>query len=162
MILALTLSSCQVQQDQKALESFKALVRHHVDSYKPNGREHVFVGLIFEGKNLWIKDRFTIDPTSVNFDVQKTSSLVSPFVGTLTFTITITRTSLHPTKAEAAVDTDCSHETEVFLHRHVFVYQDSQWRPKSRQHRVEGEWRDCVFRNDVDVHGCLEEFDGDK
>lgn len=66
---------CQAQttDDQKALESFKVLVRRHMESYKPNGREHVT-----ELGGGWAKERFILDLATARFDVEKTSSLVSP------------------------------------------------------------------------------------
>jgi hypothetical protein len=110
---------------------------------------------------MWAKERFIIDSTSVSFDVEKMSSLVSPFVGTLRFTLITKESNLHSTKAEAAVDTVFAHEDKR-IHRHVFVYQDGQWQPTSRQHYYDGSWMDCVFLKEVDTFGRLEEFDGDK
>jgi hypothetical protein len=152
--------SCQVRQDQKAMASFKGLVRHHVDSYKANSRETVAICAFENGQGMWAKERFSIDPTSVSFDVEKTSSLVSPFVGTVTFTIIEKESNLRLTKAEAAVDTVFTHEDRSF-HKHEFVYQEGQWKPTSRQHLYEGDWIDCG-PPEADIFGCLEEFDGDK
>ncbi len=157
----------QVTEETRALDSFKSLVRHHVDSYKPSGREH-----ITKLGGGWAKERFTLDPTSAKFDVEKTSSLVSPFVGTLTFTLIRSFSAYHSTEAEAAADTVFTQE-DTSVHKHVFAYQDHQWQPTSRQYRKIGSTLDGYFPCDEfllkkekpsekDTHGCLEEFDGDK
>jgi len=160
MILALTPISCQVTQEQKALRSFKSLVRRHVDSYKTNSREKVAIYDVVHEQVMLAKERFSIDPTSVTFDVEKTSSLVSPFMGTLTFVVIVKVTNQHLTQTEAAGDTVFTHEFRS-THKHVFVYQDGKWQPTTRQHTYEGIWVDCVYENS-DPFGCLEEYDGDR
>lgn len=169
MMLALTPIFCraQVSEDQKALDSFKSLVRRHIDSYELNPREHV---TNFDSG--WAKECFTIDPSSANFDVEKTSSLVSPYVGTLTFKLIRKLSAFHSTEAEADADT-CTRES-ANLHKDAFAYQDHQWQPTSRQHTalsgsLEGIYFPCdefllkrEKPSEKDIHGCLEEFDGDK
>jgi hypothetical protein len=169
MTLALIPILCQAQvsEEQKALDSFRSLVRHHVDSYKPNGREHVT-----KLGGGWAKEQFSPDPASVKFDVEKTSSLVSPFIGTLTFTLTRNLSDFHLTETEAAADTVFI-KRDTSSHKHVFAYQDHEWQPTSRQHRSIGSLADGYYPCDElllkrekpsekDVHGCLEEFDGYK
>lgn len=173
MVLAVIPTFCQpVTEEEKALDSFKGLVRRHVDSYKPYGHEHVWK---FSGG--WAKKRFTIDPDSVKFDVEKTNSLVSPLVATVTFTLTQSATAMHPTEEEAAADTvfisqlarykrqEGAATRLLWVHRHVFAYQDHQWQPTSRQHHtvgssLDGESFPCVEPSEPDGYGCLEEFDG--
>jgi hypothetical protein len=160
---------CQspVTEEQKALDSFKKLVRHHADSYKSNGRVHVT-----KLGGGWAKERLTIDPASMKFDVEKTASLVSPFVGTLAFTLNRSHSAFHPTEDEAAADSVFTHEDRT-VHKHVFAYQDYQWQPTSRQYQHVGGSLDGYYPCDElllkeekpsakDIHGCLEEFDGEK
>lgn len=172
MMLALTPIFCraQVTEEEKALDSFKTLVRNHVDSYKPSGREHVT-----KLGGGWAKERFILDPASAKFDVEKTSSLVSPFVGTLTFKLIRRFSAFHSTEADAAADAVFT-EQDVWVHKHVFAYQDHQWQPTSRQHMttgsgssIDGEYFACdqfLLRkekpSEKDINGCLEEFDSDK
>ncbi len=165
MILALPSFAGAQIAEQKALESFKSLVRRHVDSYKPDGREH-----ITKLGGGWAKEQFIID--SPKFDVEKTSSLVSPFVGTLTFTLIRRTTAFHSTEDEAAADTVVTYEDRT-IHKHVFAYQEDQWQPTSRQYRhvggsLDGDYPcdELLLKKDKpsekDIHGCLEEFDGGK
>lgn len=169
IVVTLLPAFCQAQigEDQNALNSFKKLVSDHVDSYKPNGRVHVT-----KLGGGWAKERFTLDPSSAKFDVEKTSSLVSPFVGTLTFTLVRNLTTFHETEAEAADDNTFIKNTAA-VHKHVFAYQDHQWRPTSRVHQQLNsslkDYFDCdefllkkEKRSEKDINGCLEEFDADK
>lgn len=168
--------------DDAALGAFKALVNRHRDSYTPNGRIRVR-----SGPDGWIRERVVLDAASVTFDVEKTSSLVSPYVGTLSFRLTQAVTPQHKTKAEAAADNNFK-VLDVFLattvHKHVFAYPDQEWRPKTRTYRhsmalmsPEQRRSDALVHAlsgdfpcdellhkkesaaDQDIHGCLEEFD---
>lgn len=164
--LVLTPPFCQAQspEEQKVLDSFKSLVRHHVDSYKQNGRVH-----ITKLSGGWAKERFTLEPASTKFDVERTSSLVSPFAGTLTFTLTRSLSDFHETEADAAADTIFIRD-EVAVHKHVFAYQDREWQPTDRRYKIIGSVLKGDFPCDEllvkgrtlaekDIHGCLEEFD---
>lgn len=176
MVLATMPIFCQSQisEEQKALDSFKSLVSHHADSYKLNGREHVT-----KLGGGWAKERFILDPGSAKFDVEKTPSLVSPLVGTLAFTLIRKFSVFHSTEIDAAADIVFIRE-DVWVHKHVFAYQDHQWQPTSRQHMktgtgtsIDGEYFACddfplkegrPSKKDIkdDLFGCLEEIDGDK
>jgi hypothetical protein len=174
VVLALTPIFCQAQvsEDQKVLDSFKSLVNRHVDSYKNGGREHVT-----KLSGGWAKERFVLDIASVKFDVEKTSSLVSPFIGTLTFRLTRSVSAFYPTEADAAADLAVvGSYVDQYLHKHVFAYQDHQWQPTSRKHMItsksllNGEYFSCdefLLKDDIkpshkDINGCLEEFDANK
>jgi hypothetical protein len=159
----------QANEDQKALDSFKSMVAHHVDSYQHGGREHV--NKLGGG---WAKERFNLDPASVTFDVEKTSSLVSPYVGTATFKLSRSLSAFHETEAEAAAD-DVLTKRDQTNHKHVFGYQDHQWKPTVRTFQYIGipvlgdDFEPCdelllkVQRpSEKDIHGCLEEFDDAK
>ena len=161
------LSQAQPNREQNALDTFRSLVRRHADSYKPNGREYVG-----KSKDGWMKGVFILDPASVKFDVEKTSSLVSPFVGTLTFTLAYSFSRVHSTEAEAAADT-VLRKSFTTMHKHSFAYQEEKWEAKVREYRTVGSVLSGDFPCDElllsgstpwakDVHGCLEEFDGGK
>lgn len=149
--------------DEVALSSFKSLVHRHAESYKPNGREHVT-----QLAGGWVKENFTIDADSLKFDVEKTSSLVSPYVGTVSFMIIRHVTNFHSEPSDAAADNVFT-KRFPYSHKHIFGYQENAWRPTSRTHyqvdhpAFNG---DCdVFLgkkklpSDQDNYGCLEEFD---
>jgi hypothetical protein len=161
------LCQSQVTEEQKALDSFKSLVSHHADSYKPNGRVH-----ITRLGGGWAKEQFTIVPGTMKFDVEKTASLVSPLIGTVTFTLNRSHGAFHSTEEEATTDTVFTH-SDTTIHRHVFAYQEHQWQPTNRQYKHVGGSLDGDFPCDElllketkpsakDIHGCLEEFDANK
>lgn len=153
----------QADDGPKALAAFKTLVRRHADSYTTvDGREH-----IAELGGGWAKERFFMNVSTVKYDVEKTSSLVSPFIGTLTFTLTRKLTAFHKTQAEAAADSVFIRE-DIKVHKHVFGYQDNEWRPTNRKYGREGAPLDLPCDefldkkgtpSERDIHGCLEEFD---
>jgi hypothetical protein len=167
--LAAMPARCQSQQteDAKILDAFKSLVRRHVESYRSIGREH-----ITKLSGGWAKELFTLDPSSVKFDVERTSSLVNPFVGTLTFTLIRSLSTFHATEAEAAADTALK-KWDTTQHTHLFGYQDSKWTPTVRQYKIVGDrFLTGVYPCDEfltkkekpsekDIYGCLEEFDDD-
>ena len=170
MVLAVLLpfSYAQSTEEEKVLAAFKGMVREHVESYKSNGREYV--------ANLgggWAKEVFSIDPTSVKFDVDKTSSLVSPFIGTVSFTLIRRYTAFHGTADEAGKDTVLIKKDSA-AHTHSFAYQDHKWTPTVRMYRdldglLTGESFPCdellttgERASKEDIHGCLEEFDTSK
>jgi hypothetical protein len=166
--------------EDAALTSFKALVNRHIDSYKPNGRISVR-----KGTDGWIRERFVLDTASVTFDVERTNSLVSPYVGTLSFTLAQAVTPQHKMEAEAAADNFMVLDAvDTTTHKHAFSYQDQQWRPKTRTYHhslaqmtpeqrrsdslvrvLSGEFPCDEFLHkkataaEQDSHGCLEEFD---
>jgi len=76
--------------------------------------------------NKWAERRFQV--AELKYDVRKTESLVSPFVGVITFTLTNTQTELFSERsaAQASIDLDSTVYTfEVELN---YAYQDNQWR----------------------------------
>jgi hypothetical protein len=167
--------------EDAAVTSFKALVNRHIDSYKPNGR--IRVRKVPDG---WTRERFVLDAASTTFDVEKTNSLVSPFVGTLSFTLMWAVTAIHKTEGEAAADENFTVPAipATSVHKHVFAYQDHEWQPKTRAYRhppsafsaaqraseylmraLTGEFPcdELLHKKETaaeqDIHGCLEEFD---
>jgi hypothetical protein len=68
LALAPLYSQAQPSEEQTALDSFKKLVRRHTDSYKSGGREH-----ITQLGGGWVKELFTLNVSSANFDVEKTA-----------------------------------------------------------------------------------------
>jgi hypothetical protein len=150
-------------EDQDALAAFKSYINHHLSSYKQNRREKV--SLLGGG---WIKEYFEPDVASAQIDVQKTNSLVSPYAASLNFRMIRHRTAFHPTKEEAANDSQFIGQ-DSSLHKHTYAYQEKQWVPKTRKCKRESanaEWYDCdevvatgENAGEHDIHGCLEEYD---
>jgi hypothetical protein len=114
----------------------------------------------------WVKEYFEPNISSVTFDIQRTSSLVSPYSGRLNFELLTHYTAFHKSSAEAAVDSDFTQVSSV-LHKHTYAYQDGRWVPQVRRYVSYGGEYDCTEvinigpdAGEVDIHGCLEEYDG--
>jgi hypothetical protein len=162
----------QSNDEKKVVDSFKNYVQHHLDSYKTNRREKVT--LLGGG---WVKEYYEADVNSAEFDVQRTTSLISPYTGRLEFRMIRRFTAFHKSREEAMADTDFP-RTDITEHRHNYAYQDGRWIPKIRQHRAFGErarafgnntWFDCAEvietganAGETDTNGCLEEYDDAK
>jgi hypothetical protein len=158
----------QSDEEKKTVDSFKGYVQHHLDSYKTNRRERV---TFLSGG--WVQQYYEADVSSAEIDVQRTSSLISPYTGKLEFRMIRRYTAFHKSREEAVVDTVFS-RVEVTTHRHNYAYQDGKWVPRIRQHRVpEVErllgsitWYDCAEvikvgpdAGETNLKGCLEEYD---
>ncbi len=109
---------------------------------------------------------FQPDQRSAGIDVQKTTSLVSPYVGTLEFQLVQHFTAFHKTRKEAESDSDFVGSRAV-THRHTYAYQDGMWVPKIRKYvGYSGDTYDCdevvntgENAGQRDLNGCLEEYD---
>jgi len=123
--------------DKQVVESFKTYVQQHFASYEHNRRERT--ALLGQG---WVKEYYQPDQSSASIDVERTSSLVSPFVGTSEFKMVEHYTEPHGTRKEAEADSTFV-RTKVVMHTHIFAYQDGKWVPKSRKHEGYGGTYDC-------------------
>src|SRR5450759_2176821 len=147
--------------DKQVVASFTAYVHQHFASYDTNRRER-----ITKLGGGWVKMYFQPDQSSVGIDVQRTTSLVSPYVGTLEFQLVEHFTAFHKTRAEAEADTAFIN-SKVVTHNHSYAYQDGKWVPKTRKNvGNDGTLYDCdevitVGDNagEHDINGCLEEYD---
>jgi len=95
----------------------------------------------------WLSEQDEVSPNySVN--VEKTDSLVSPYLGTVEFPVTGSRSHLQNSKEEALEATQVEKSYSV-NHRLVYAYQNGQWVFKSEKCyyydiTVDGStWRDC-------------------
>jgi hypothetical protein len=144
--------------DKQVVESFTAYVQQHFASYEHNRRERTT--LLGQG---WVKMYYQPDQSAAGIDVQRTSSLVSPYIGTLEFKLVNHFTAFHKTRKEAEGDSTFVN-TKVVKHTHTYAYQDGKWVPKTRKHEDYGGVYDCdevikVGENagERDINGCLEE-----
>lgn len=159
LLVVLAASSVPGQQDDEAIvASFKGYIAAFMASYKDNPREDI--AKLTGG---WVKEHYEPagDP---EIDVQRTGSLVSPYMGICQFTLRRHFTAFHKTKAEAVNDSTFVQSDET-LHRHRYAYQDRTWVPTVREHLgVAGDkWYDC---NEViqygenagaqNIYGCWE------
>src|SRR5579862_658984 len=168
ILAGLFLASATAQSDEKkAVDSLKVYVQHHLDSYQMNRRERVT-----KLGGGWVKQYFEMDVNSAEMDVQRTTSLISPYTARLDFRMILHLTAFHRSRDEAVEDTVFM-QSDIYLHRHNYAYQDGKWVPKIRQHKwdirnalVPMPWSDCTEvvmtgpdAGKTDMFGCLEEFD---
>ena len=145
----------------QVVESFTRYVQQHFASYEHNRRERTT-----KLGGGWVKEYFQPDQSSAGIDVQRTTSLVSPYVGTLEFKLVTHYTAFHKTRNEAEADSTFGN-SKVVTHKHTYAYQDGKWVPKSRKNvGYDGTLFDCdevitVGDNagERDINGCLEEHD---
>jgi hypothetical protein len=146
--------------DKQVVDSFKTYVQQHFASYEHNRRERTT--LLGGG---WAKVYYLPDQSSAGIDVQRTASLVSPYMATLEFKLVMHYTAFHKTRKEAEGDSNFVSSMAV-THKHTYAYQDGKWVPKIRKYVAYGGTYDCdevVTAGDNagerDINGCLEEYD---
>jgi hypothetical protein len=106
------------------------------------------------------------DQSSATIDVQKTASLVSPYIGKLEFQLVQHFTTFHKTRKEAESDSAFVRSRAV-IHKHTYAYQDGRWVPKVRKYvGYNSDMYDCdevintgENAGERDLNGCLEEYD---
>jgi hypothetical protein len=131
--------------------SFKQKVGDFVNTYKQSKHEEVFhidrfEDVVAEG---WRKGSSELVPDSYLVDVEKTDSLVSPYIGTLKFDTKMFVSNLQDSEKgarETQIFTNTNHPY-VHNHLHTYSYQDGAWVVKSRKQRSqdidEDTWKDC-------------------
>ena len=155
LVLGATTLVTLAQSDSDVVTSFKRYVADYVESYKTDRREQIVQSGDALGQPVpeWHKESFDA-PQNVNLDVQKTNSLVSPYIGVLEFSQTEHSTAIHTSKDDAEKDGNFI-KILVLQHRHTYAFQDGVWVPKSRQNHIpslETQWDECRRRD-----GCWEE-----
>jgi len=75
----------------------------------------------------WYKECHKFDVDGAKIDVQKTTSLVSPYVGSLVVGDIISNTTRQKTEPEASADNVITHTREKIM-EYSFGYQDGKWR----------------------------------
>jgi hypothetical protein len=162
-LLGASVSHAQSGDETKVLESFKRLVQQRREVYQ-KGR--VYINPV-EGS--FVRLSFRLDPMSIKFDLQKTSSLVSPYVGEIEFILITDFSPRHNTADDASADKSVQ-IADTVRHKHTFAYQEGQGAPTVRKHQSIGwstpePWYDCdeiIKRKKSgrkDFQGCLEEYD---
>src|SRR6267142_6935957 len=146
--------------DKQVVESFTAYVQRHLASYEHNRRERTT-----KLGGGWVREYFQPDQSSASIDVQKTASLVSPYIGTVEFQLVQHYTAFHKTRKDAEGDSAFVNSRAV-THKHSYAYQGGKWVPKTRKYVGYSGTYDCdegitVGDNagERDLNGCLEEYD---
>jgi hypothetical protein len=80
-----------------------------------------------------VNENYEPDSVSAAIDIQRTSSLVSPYSGRLTFDLVTRYTAFHKNKSDAAVDSDFTQSKRV-SHIHTYAFQNGKWVPQVRRY----------------------------
>ncbi len=140
----------KISEQDQAVSSFKQIVENYMKTYKQSKHEQVYhlegssVANIPEG---WRKAYSELASDDYKVDVQKTDSLVSPYLGILEFdTKTYVSSSTYGSQEAASQATDFPSDSSLLhKHRHTYAYQEGQWVIQSRKwvYPGENEWNDC-------------------
>jgi hypothetical protein len=138
------------QSDAEVVASFKKHLADYAVSFKTDRRESVR-----ETSGGWRKNYYEVGD-NYSIDLQRTASLVSPYVGTVEFHFVMHSTAFHKTREEAEADNKFI-SSESFRHRHSYAYQDSAWVLNLREeyNSLIDEWWNCdkdlsCIANDAD------------
>jgi hypothetical protein len=143
------------------VDSFKDMISRHISSYKTDKRVQVSK---FGGDYGWAK-KFHEALDGYRFDVRKTNSLVTPYIGELLFDIKRGKTAFHNTREKAEND-DTPISQSIIKHKHTYAFQNGKWIVKSRRHYSEflNKWVDCnqiitqgENKGQTNLYGCWEE-----
>jgi hypothetical protein len=151
--ILLCLSSFKLNNNEDIVASFENLLKNHFDSYISNPREKT--DQLGGG---WVQAKYKLSG-EYKYDVQQTSSLVSPYTGYCEFSLKRSYTDFHKTKDDALLDTIFIKSDEV-IHKHYYSYQKGKWKISKREHKGYTGWYDCneVLKKDnsSNIHGCWE------
>ncbi|TCL32201.1 hypothetical protein EV210_12321 [Anaerospora hongkongensis] len=148
--------------EQDILAEFKQLAKAHMESYKTDSREKItfapketIPGTKFITEARWIKDKYIVHE-DYKIDVQKTNSLVSPYIGVLVFKLDRYVVTSYISKEDAEKKEyppiDLRWQTE---HKHTYAFQDGKWITTERKSRYPlmydvpsmQEWKSCESDN---------------
>ena len=114
--------------EQAILMAFQNIVAKHIDGYLSDPRlsvRYVSAEPIINSAAYWMKSKISVSDSS--YDVQKTTSLVSPYLGILNYNVVLNNTKKQPTKELAEKDTDFESPGIPGKARIAFAFQSDKW-----------------------------------
>lgn len=117
--------------DAQVVSSFKQYVSDILTqvnaTYEGNNYRIAYIPLdaVTKRPGYWIKIKRTIDPT-YNIDVQKSNSLISPYIGTLEVNTTNVFYKGYPNQQDAEA-TDAIDHTTGDNYKFTIAFQDEKW-----------------------------------
>jgi hypothetical protein len=134
-------------EEEQAVASFKQTAANYVATYKQSKHEEVYhldASFAAHTPEGWRKSYSELASDVYSVDVQKTDSLVSPYVGTLEFHTNLYVSELYGSQDAASQTTDFpAKPNDVRRHLHTYAYQNGAWVLQSRKQFVYDEWQDC-------------------
>lgn len=115
-------------EDQSAISSFKDVVQKHMDSYIDDPRI-----LVFNLNPDWLKTKAVV--SNASFDVQRTNSIVSPYVGIMVYNMSVGSIK-KSTKEAVENDNNFQYDLPDYLCRITFSYQNEKWVPTRYQFEI--------------------------
>jgi len=131
-------------EQEDPVASFKKTVESYLNGYKQTKHEKVYFIQSEYIPSGWRKAYSELVSDAYTMDVQKTDSLVSPYIGILEFNTRHYVSS--PLATEQAVRSNAyfTDEYSVRKHRHMYAYQSGKWIVTSRKQLLwEDVWNDC-------------------
>lgn len=139
------------QSDAEVVASFKTHLADYVSSFKTDRRDSVR-----ETSGGWRHNYYEVND-NYSIDLHRTSSLISPYEGTVEFQFVMHSTAFHQTRVEAEADSNFI-SSQTLRHRHTYAYQDGAWVLNLREEylAILGQWFNCdkdgsCIANDADA-----------
>jgi hypothetical protein len=126
-------------EQETVLATFKQTINDYLKSRK--APDSVFESFDDHTKS-WKKMHHELDSESAKFDVKKTDSLVSPYVGVLEFVVHERQSPRYSSENSARQATEFP-KTYNMQHRHTYSYQDGKWVLKSKECDAGMGWNPC-------------------
>lgn len=126
--------------EEEVVQSFNTLAQNHIDSYQTDKREKIVQAI--QGDKKWRK--FLHDVSSnYSIDIQKTNSIVTPYIGIFEFEVTIYKSEPFDTEEEARATN--TYTNYIGYHKDKFAYQNDTWVTKERIHSIDNKkhYFDC-------------------
>ena len=127
--------------ESSVLSSFQTIVTKYLESIESDSRILVYYvepNSLIKSTGGWIKSKCSIAESS--FDVQKTNSLVSPFIGIINYKLYIHTTKYNLTQEKAKEDDNFNNPGRPYAVRVHFAYQSEKWVPTKYACAYDEEW----------------------
>lgn len=144
--------SANVGRDEQHISaSFDSLMAAEMSRYRSvfTGKSRFSALTPPTGGKLWERLSFAVDSGSASFNLERTQSLTTPYIGTLSFNTTMWTSRADSSQTEALADTARIHPYRS-LHTHIYGRQRGRWVLTSAKFRTE--------RRDSDLYNCEGEF----
>jgi hypothetical protein len=141
----------KLSEEEQAVASFQQIAKDYVNIYNQSKHEQVrhrdelrSMAVVVPGGWWKVYSEIADDP---KIDVRRTDSLVSPYVGTLDFYVSVHATeSMYGSQDSASQATDFSSKHSLIHHLRTYAYQNGAWVLQSRKYLDDANdegWQDC-------------------
>ena len=124
--------------EQVILMTFQDVVTKHIDGYSNDPRisvRYISAEPVINLAAYWMKSKISVSDSS--YDVQKSSSIVSPYIGILNYKVVLYNTKKQPTKELAENDNFFESPGIPGTARITFAFQSNKWVVKKYEYSSE-------------------------